>query len=149
MAYFLHSALPSSKIPRTLAKACVDKAKLLLVASDGKQWEKKKNKWASLPKKLAITKPFLPDVPLYRLDPTEALLPTLRWRTSMCIIKGKNVSVLSKDILYNAKKLVMKHNKRWGKKEMMKKIAEVQESKQQEVEVPRLAVKEVLKENPK
>ena len=79
------------------------------------------------------------------------MLPKPRWRTSMYIVAGKNAETKLNDYMpEDVRKFVLKHNKGWGKEEMMKKFPEVQESKKEEKgEVPKFEVEQVVKESSK
>ena len=70
----LYANPPFSKILHTLVKVYMDQATVALVIPR-KKWEEKEKLWGPLLEKLTVTKLLLPDVPLYRLNPKEEVLP--------------------------------------------------------------------------
>ena len=83
---------------------------------------------------------LLPDVPLYRLNPKEEVLPKPRWRTAMYLVSGKNVtSNPMESVSEEIKKFVLKQQRGYGIEEMMKKFPDVDESKEEyKFETPKL-----------
>ena len=121
-----------SKILHTLVKVYMDQATVALAINEGNKWEEKEKLWWPLLERLTITKLLLPDVPLYRLNPKEEVLPKPRWRTAMYLVSGKNVSSNRKEnVSKEIKKFVLKHHRGYGKEEMMKKVPDVEESKEE------------------
>ena len=137
---------PFSKILYVLCKAWLDQARVLLVVPEGNRWDKTEKKWRSLLQKMSVTKLLLPDVPLYRLDPQEAVMPKPSWRTAMYIVSGKNVSLTPSDFDPDVLNCVLKHHKGWRKEEMLKKFPEAKESKEEELVIPKFEVDEVERE---
>ena len=71
----LYANPPFSKILHTLVKVYVDQATVALVIPEGKKWEEKKKLWGPILERLTVTRLLLPDVPLYRPNPKEEVLP--------------------------------------------------------------------------
>ena len=147
----LYANPPLSKILHTLVKVYMDQATVALVISEGKKWEGNERFWGPILETLTVTKLLLPDVPLYRLNPKEEVLPKPRWRTAMYLVLGKNVSSnpmenMSEEI----NKFVLKHHRGYGKEETMKKFRDMDESKEEyKFETPKFQVEEVVQESPK
>ena len=107
---------PFSKILHTLVNVYVDQATVALVIPEGKKLEEKEKLWGPILEKLTVTKLLLPDVPLYRLNPKEEVLPKPRWRTAMYLVSGKNVSSNPiENVSEEIKKFVLKHHRGYGK----------------------------------
>ena len=147
----LYADPPFSKILHTLVKVYVDQATVALVIPEGKKWEEKEKPWGPILEKLTVTKLLLPDVPLYRLNPKEEVLPKPRWRTAMYLVSGKNVSSNPmENVSQEIKKFVLKHRRGYGKEEMMKKFPDMNESKEEyKFETPTFQFEEVVQESPK
>ena len=93
-----------------------------------------------------MTKLLLPEVPLYRLNPKEEALPKPLWRTAPYLISGKNVSSNPmENVSEEIKKFVLKHHRGYGKEEMMRRLPDVDESKEEyKFETPKFQVQEVV-----
>ena len=129
----------------------MDQATVALVIPEGKKWEEKEKLWGSILERLTVTTLFLRDIPLYRLNPKEEVLPKPRWRTAMYLVPGKNVSSNPmENVSEEIKKFVLKHHRGYGKGEMMKRFPDVDESKEEyKFETPKFQVEEVVQESPK
>ena len=129
----------------------MDQATVALVLPEGKKCEEKEKRWGPLLIKLTVTNLLLPDIPLYRLNPKEEVLPKRRWRTAMYPVSGKNVSSNPmENVSEEITKFVLKHDRRYGKEEMMKKFKNVGESKEEnKFEEPKFQVEELIQESPK
>ena len=122
-----------------------------MVIPEGKKWEEKEKLWGPLLETLTLTRMLLPDVPLYRLNQKEEVLPKPRWRTAMYLVSGKNVSSNPmENVSEEIKKFMLKHHRGYGKESMMKKFPDVDESKgEHKLETPKFQVEEVVQESPK
>ena len=140
-----------SKILHRLVKVYMDQSTLPLVIPEGKKWEEKEKLWGPFLEKLTVTKLLLPDVPLYRLNPEEEVLPKPRWRTAIYLVSGKNVSSNPmENVSEEIKKFVLKHHRGYGKEEMMKNFPDVDKSKEEhKFETPKFQVEEVVQESRK
>ena len=140
-----------SKILQTLVEVHMDQATVALVIPEGNKWEEKEKLWGPLLEKLMVTKLLLPDIPLYRLNPKEEVLPKPCWRTAMYLVSGKNVSSNPmENVSEEIKKFVLKQHRGYGKEEMMKRFPNVDESKEEhKFGTPKFQVEEVVRESPK
>ena len=147
----LYANPPFSKKLHTLVKVYMDQATVALVIPKGKKWEEKEKLWGPLLQTLTVPKLLLPDVPLYRLNPIEEVLPKPRWRIAMYLVSGRNVSSNPMaNVSEEIKKLVLKHPRGYGKEEATKKFPDVEQSKEEhKFETPKFQVEEVVQESPK
>ena len=77
-----------SQLLRVLVKVAIDRARLVLVVPEGKEWEITGTKWKKLLKRLTISKIILPDLPMYSQDGSEEILPKPSWRTCLYLLDG-------------------------------------------------------------
>ena len=75
----LYANPSSSKILHMLVKIYMDQATVALVFPEGKKWEEKEKQWGPPLERLTVTKLLLPDIPLYRPNAKEVVLPKPRW----------------------------------------------------------------------
>ena len=127
----LYANPPFAKILHTLVKVYMDKARVPLVIPEAKKWEEKEKLWGLLLETLTVTELLLPDIPLYRLNSRQEVLPKPRWRTAMFLVSGKNVSSNPmENVSEEMKKFVLKQHRWYGKEETMKTFPDVEESKE-------------------
>ena len=88
----LYANSPFSNILHTLVNVCVDQATVALVIPEGKKWREKEKLWGPIVEKLTVTKLLLPDVPLYRLNQKEEVVPKPCWQGALYPVSEKNVS---------------------------------------------------------
>ena len=108
----LYANPPFSKKTPHVGKSLCGPSYGRLVIPEGKKWEEKEKLWGPILETLTVTKLLLPDVPLYRLNPKEEVLPKPRWRTAMYLVSGKNVSSNPmENVSEGIKKFVLKHHR--------------------------------------
>ena len=106
-----------SQLLRDLVKVAIDRARLVLVVTEGTKWESKGAKWKELLERLTISKIMLRDLPMYSQDRSEEILPKLSWRTCLYPLVGDTKPVPIEELDQEEVQWVTRQNRGWKSKD--------------------------------